>query len=62
MAFLLGEELEQRPIVGIVQAVFRKTEQKHMARVDGAQRECHGCPKSANIYFGREVGATAATP
>ena len=61
MAFLLREELEQRPIVVIVQPVFRKTEQNHMARVEGAQRECHGCPKLSKHLFWKGGGGNYIT-
>lgn len=59
MAFLLREELEQGPVVVIVQPVFRKTEQNHLARVAGAQGSVMGALNSTFILGG---WATATTP
>lgn len=56
MAFLLGGELEQRPIVGIVQPMVRKTEQNHTARIEGAQRECYRFSKLSKHLFWKGGG------
>lgn len=59
MAFLLREELEQRPMVVIVQPVFRKTEQNHMARERVSRGSVMGALNLANVYSGRVVEAAA---
>ena len=62
MAFLLGGELEQRPTVGIAQPVFRRTEQNHRARIEDAQRGCHGFSKLSKHLFWKGGGGGQLQP